>query len=100
VTWKAHEKTETAIKDERLFSYHLIVCKPGAVLDNSIFSNNNSTVKRNQLCMKMSANDKDNEFETLIHGMGLWWRISEAGGELIRNADGKVDAKNLLVDLC
>jgi hypothetical protein len=98
VTRKVHEKTETAIKDERLFSYHLMVFKPGTVLDNSIFSNNNTNVKRNELSMKMAADDKANEFDTLIYGMALWWRIAEAGGELIRNADSKVNAKSLLVD--
>jgi hypothetical protein len=49
VTRKAHEEAETAIKGECLLPYHLVVLKPGNVLDNSIFSNNNINMKRYQL---------------------------------------------------
>jgi hypothetical protein len=98
VTKKAHEKVETVIKDERLFPCRMIVFKPGTVLDNSIFSNNNTDVLKNELSMKMKADEADNKFDILICGMGLWWRIAEAGGEVIRNQDSKVNAKSLLLD--
>jgi hypothetical protein len=95
-TQKVHEKTDTAIEADlsRQFHHHLVVFAPGTVLDNSIFSNNNTHVKRHQLSMKLDV--QDNDFGKLIYGMGLWWRISEAGGTRIRNASTKVDASTLL----
>jgi hypothetical protein len=87
VTRKAHEKAETAIKGERLFSYHLVVLKSGILLNNSIFSNYNINVKRYQLSMRMDANDRDNNFEKKLYGMAVWWKIAEAGGTRIRNAE-------------
>jgi hypothetical protein len=97
VTRKAHEKAETAIKGERLFSYHLVVLKPGIVLDNSIFSNNNENVKMYQLSMRMDDTEDDNDFEKKIYGMAVWWKIAVAGGTRIRNAGrNKVAAKSLL----
>ena len=98
VTKKVHEKTGTAIDEEpeRQYSYHLAVFKPGTKLDNSIFSNNNMNVKRNHNGMRMEANNKDNAFEKKIYGMAVWWRIAEAGGTRIRQADHKINAKTLL----
>jgi hypothetical protein len=98
-TKKAHEKETTAREkagESRLYSYHLLVFKPGTVLDNSIFSGNNALVTRNELSQKMEDNDPKNKFAKKVHGMTLWWRIAEAGGTKIRNANITIDAALLL----
>jgi hypothetical protein len=97
-TKKAHEKETTARNkagESRLYSYHLIVFKPGTVLDNSVFSSNNTLVI-NQLSLKMEDNHPENKFAKKVHGMTLWWRIAEAGGTKIRNANSTIDATLLL----
>jgi hypothetical protein len=97
-TKKAHEKETTARNkagESRLYSYHLIVFKPGTVLDNSVFSSNNTLVI-NQLSLKMKDNHPENKFAKKVHGMTLWWRIAEAGGTKIRNANSTIDATLLL----
>jgi hypothetical protein len=98
VTRKVHEKMDTAIEGdpERHHQYHLVVFKPGTSLDNSIFSDNNTNVARNENSMKMESKDLDNGFDKKIYGMGLWWRVAEAGGTRIRNTNKKVNAKHLL----
>jgi hypothetical protein len=98
-TKTAHEMETTARKEageSRLHSYHLLVFKPGTVLDNSIFSSNNTHVIGHQLSQKMEANDAKNVFKQKVQGMTLWWRIAEAGGTKIRNVNSTVDASLLL----
>jgi hypothetical protein len=97
-TKQRHDKTDTAIENDpsRKYSYHLLVFPQGVVLDNSIFSDNNTQITRHQLAHKLEADDVENKFRQVIWGMNVYWRIAEVGGIRIRKEEDTIDAGALL----
>jgi hypothetical protein len=94
ITKTQHEKTDTAIKGDpnRQTSYFVIVFHKSFVLDNHIFSGQDSILKLFKNGMKLAQDDPEYPFKKEkkadVLGLVLWWRIGTAGGIKIRN--GKV----------
>jgi hypothetical protein len=92
VTKTAHEKTDTAIKEDpsRQTSFFLIVFHKDIVLDNYIFSGNDTILKMNKNGMKLDHGHEANPFKKKLKeviGTCVWWRIGIAGGTRIRDAE-------------
>jgi hypothetical protein len=101
VTKTAHEKTDTAIKEDpnRQTSFFLIVFHKGLILDNYIFSGNNTVLKMWKNGMKLEPDHANNPFSKKkkidVIGMCVWWRIGAAGGTRIRDGEAEEDADDI-----
>jgi hypothetical protein len=100
VTKTAHEKTDTAIKADpnRQTSFFLIVFHQGLILDNYIFSGNDTVLKTWKNGMKLEPDHESNPFKRKtidVIGMCVWWRIGTTGGTRIRDGEAEEDADDL-----
>jgi hypothetical protein len=98
ITKNAHEKTNTAIKMDpnRQTSFYLIVFPKGIILENPIFSGNNSFLQMWKNGMKLGPDHARYPFKKKkkmdVVGICLWWRIGIAGRTIIRNGKAEADA--------
>jgi hypothetical protein len=100
VTKTAHEKTDTAIEadPDRQKSFYLLVFDKRLILDNYIFSGNNTSLQAWKNGMKLEPKHPRYPFTKKkldVIGMCLWWRIGIAGGTRIRNCKAKENADDL-----
>jgi hypothetical protein len=100
VTKTAHEKTDTAIKADpnRQTSFFLIVFHKSLILDNYIFSGNDTVLQMWKNGMKLEPDHDRNPFKMKkldVIGMCLWWRVGTAGGTRIRDGKAEEDADDL-----
>jgi hypothetical protein len=78
--------------------FFLIVFHKGIILDNYIFSDNDTVLKMWKNGMKLEAGHDSNPFkkkEKEVIGMCVWWRIRIAGGTRIRDGKAEEDADAL-----
>jgi hypothetical protein len=100
ITKNAHKKTDTAIEMDpnRQTSFYLIVFPKGIILDNYIFSGNNSDLEMWKHGMQLGPDHARYPFKKKkmdVLGMCLWWRIGIARGTRIRNGEAKEYANNV-----
>ena len=76
-------------------SYWLLVWPKVIVLDNTFFLGNEADVEVHHNPMEIEAEEEGNTFGTKMHGMAVWWRISEIGGRKVKEGQRKVDPKQL-----
>jgi hypothetical protein len=103
ITMKAHQKTDTAIEADpnRQRSFYLIVFQKGIILENYIFSGNNSVLQMSKNGMKLGPDHARYLFKKKkldVIGMCLEWVIGIAGGTRIRNDEEEEDADGLFFE--
>ena len=82
-TKKVHTALETAIsKDEnRKYSYWLVVFPEDVVLENYVFSDDDTHITKHTNDMADEFKNDDDDLD--IYGMSIYWRIAVSGGELV-----------------
>jgi hypothetical protein len=102
VTNTAHEKTDTAIKEDPncQTSFFFIVFHKNLILDNYIFSGNNSILKISWNGMKLESKHEANPFKKKkkkidVLCMCMWKRIGNTGGTSIHNGDVQEEVSNI-----
>jgi len=92
----AHNATQIAIKDneDRKFIYFLLVFPKDIILDNTIFSNDDTVVKKGVAPMQV---EKDETLGRKIYGLSVFWRIAvKHGGRRVKDAEEEeIDIKKL-----
>jgi hypothetical protein len=71
----------------RMWSFHLFIWPVGIVLDNNIFSGNNTNVEANIIPLALDGKDLLNSFGETLTGMVVFWMIGDAGGRRDIGAD-------------
>jgi hypothetical protein len=95
ITREELEAAEVGIEEDttRAEAFYLLVFPQGVVLDNTIFSNDETDIERFDNDMKTEAGDTP--FGTVLCGMAVWWRIAKAGGCKVEKAKKRPDPKNM-----
>jgi hypothetical protein len=83
-TLNAHKKLYAAIQGDptRKYSYWLLVFPESVVLENHIFSDDSSNVRKH--IHPMEAQFMDDDEVTDINGVDVFWRIAVSGGDRLQ----------------
>ena len=84
-TFNAHQALQTAISKDvsRQYSYWLIVFPENVVLENFVFSDDDTHVKRHENDMLSTYMNDGDEMD--IPAISLYWRIAVSGGEQVKH---------------
>jgi hypothetical protein len=94
-----HEAQQTAIKQSitRLYSYWLLVLPKGTISKNHVISHDNIHALKGMQDMAVGFETEDDDgktsFETL-YGMDVYWRIAEAGGNMVSDPGSAVKKRS------
>jgi hypothetical protein len=89
ITREELEAAEVGIEEDttRADAFYLLVFPTGVILDNTIFTNDETDVE----CFDndMKTDPDGTPFGTELCGMAVWWRITEAGGRKVEKEKRK-----------